>query len=226
MHSATDVLCQLEDHYSTYNDEVSQESDLSDGIDESVNTYVNIIEDLDDIERKNKYKGKPQFSPDVTMCLATLSASERAGIILKLATDTIDEKIELDKNADGPRTYHEEEQDIPPEDSSLIYKNANNHYYSGMYSDEARLLDQATSQHHTTVRLQTFEGSDTDDEISQHIKSYQLADDLGGKKKSGLKKKSASRSRENVESEIAADNKTFPEEFNATATQLVVKRKY
>jgi hypothetical protein len=240
-----DLLNQLEDHYANVEDEVSDDSDLSDGLDEGIDTYVKIMEDLDENERKSKYKGKPQFSEELSTYFSSMSESDRAKMILELASETIDEKIASGQQwKEGASSLASRDVDLPPEDTNIIYKNANSNY-NGLFSDDARILAQTPNYNadmHTSWNQ--IEGDDIDAEASEDLNNSQIditsmiSKDRDARKKKRATKKKRSRVGKTEEEQDGssaggADDAKFdsgsgayPQEFNATATQMVVKTKH
>ena len=230
--SEDDLLNQLEEHYANVDEEVSDHSELSDGLDEDIDTYVKIIEDSEDNERKSKYKGKPQFSEELSSYFSALSESERAKMILDLATESVNEKIETSQHlreGTSSSMIHSNKMNamdsLPPEDTNMIYKNANSQY-SGLYSDDARIMEQST--HYNADQQTTWneiEGDeDLDTEAYQELINVTQMDTAKNLKKKVKSQRRRMQLDENDQQESGSGAQGVPEEFNATATQMVMKR--
>jgi len=219
---ASDVLSALENQYENIGDVSCSESDGSDGLGRSVDIYTKVIEDTDENELKSKYRKNPQFSSEINAYFSTMSEEERARMILELATETIDEKIETvqEQGVSNGSRREEKNMDLLPEDTTVIYKNANSNY-NGLYSDDVKLMTQKSGEN--IVPLRTLEGrSEVMSDITLHA-PHQQNNNISHGDGRGHESRGATNHARN---DLILPDESFPDEFNATTTQLLVKRKH
>jgi hypothetical protein len=223
--SVGDVLSNLESQYANVSDGESDESDLSDGLDGNIDTYVKIIEDIDESSRKSKFRSSPKFSSKLSSFFSSMPESERAAMILELATETIDEKIELDERRAPDEPFTMKSSDMSPKDSNLIYKNANSNY-NGLYSDDAKILSGGSE---SVVQSCTLHGGGIDNEVSQPSLDYRGDSGLeveSNRTYVSQKTPKVVKMHGQQQDDILQSDYVFPEEFRSTAIQQVVKRKH
>jgi hypothetical protein len=233
--AANDVLNHLEMQYPSVDEDESSDdySEVSDGLDADIDTYVKIIEDSDHTERKSTYRGNPEFSNEIHSFFSALTESERAKVILKLATETVNEKLESPQRSEANTAtrFDNHNENLNPKDSNLIYKNANNNY-NGLHSDDAKILHQIS--YGSIVQLHTLEGNEMDEKVSRELNRYQTNIILASQKKTSGKADQGRRRRRHREAdstdrahsdEVGLGLDLDCEEFNSTATQLIMRRK-
>mmetsp|Transcript_22395 Transcript_22395/g.41689 ORF Transcript_22395/g.41689 Transcript_22395/m.41689 type:complete len:152 (-) Transcript_22395:334-789(-) len=151
-----------------------------------------------------------------------MSEEERARMILELATETIDEKIETvqEQGVSNGSRREEKNMDLLPEDTTVIYKNANSNY-NGLYSDDVKLMTQKSGEN--IVPLRTLEGrSEVMSDITLHA-PHQQNNNISHGDGRGHESRGATNHARN---DLILPDESFPDEFNATTTQLLVKRKH
>jgi hypothetical protein len=123
---------------------------------QQVDVYSHVLNDIETYEAKNKFKGKPDLPTELNSLFSGMSENEKVKVLLQLTDQTLHEKLDnvpnIQSRQKGSATKIVKRaappvfaQDVPPVDSSLLYATTNSSY-SGLHSDNAKLLQHATSR--------------------------------------------------------------------------------
>ena len=137
----------LDKLHERYNSESSKPFALDnngENLAKQVEVYANVLNDIDEFEARNRFKGKPELPEELHSVMAGMSENEKVKVLLQLTNQTIDEKVESlppvnSKKGRKKKNTEDFERLVPPDDYKMVYSSTKTPY-SGLQSDNKKLL--------------------------------------------------------------------------------------